>query len=72
MDCPALDWNGDFPSYSGGLSLRHRLPLPVSQHVVGGFPFLFGWAFIEALLHRCTPARRILFPFLFGRAFIEG
>ena len=56
-----------FPSYSGGLSLRRRAPInrrPLTIISLPILPFLFGRAFIEALLQwlAAAPTARISLP----------
>ena len=62
----------DFPSFSEGLSLRHRDSwVPISSP--REFPFLFGGTFIEA--KKTTEGDQQVvtgFPFLFGGTFIEA
>ena len=59
-----------FPSFSEGLSLRHRNYC--AHTTTPPFPFLFGGTFIEARL--ASGSRRLFgrFPFLFGGTFIEA
>ena len=59
-----------FSSFPEGRSLRL---CEQGRHGVlgGGFPFLFGRAFIEALAFPVDASRITSFPFLSGRAFIE-
>ena len=42
------------------------------EHKARQFPFLFGRAFIEALVDAPSGISGAIFPFLFGRAFIEA
>ena len=46
---------------------------PVDDSSTGGFPFLFGGTFIEAMFELAAIATLPLgFPFLFGGTFIEA
>ena len=68
----SINDDGNFPSFSEGLSLRHSDSERERGENQREFPFLFGGTFIEATFCGASSTVAYAFPFLFGGTFIEA